>query len=68
LLVAVLHGSEIWAAYLMMSSGINPKNLDNYWGYAAIMMLVAIIIVITSGAKNLSRAHKRIVHQRSSGS
>ena len=62
LLVAVLHGSEIWAAYWMLSTGISPSNLDNYWGYGAVMVVVASIIVITTGAKNLSRKCNRIVH------
>jgi membrane protease YdiL (CAAX protease family) len=67
LLVAILHGSEIWAAYWMLSTGINPNNLDNYWGYGGIMVLVAIIIVIITGPQNLSRGRKTIVHQPSPG-
>jgi len=63
LMVALLHGSEFWVAYWMLKTGINQNNLDNYWGYGAILVLVAIIIVITTGAKNLSRRHTRIVHQ-----
>jgi hypothetical protein len=65
LLVAVLHGSEIWVAYWMLSAGIDPSNLDNYWGYGAVMVLMATVIVITTGSKNLSRQGKRIVHQPS---
>jgi membrane protease YdiL (CAAX protease family) len=67
LLVAILHGSEIWVAYWMLSTGINPNNLDNYWGYGAVMVLIAIIIVIMTGSQNLSRKRKRIVHQSSPG-
>ena len=67
LLVAVLHGSEIWVAYWMLSTGINPSNLDNYWGYGAVMVVIAIIIVITTGSQNLSRKRIRIVHQSSLG-
>lgn len=67
LLVAILHGSEIWIAYWMLSTGINPNNLDNYWGYGAVMVLIAIIIVIMTGSQNLSRKRKRIVHQPSPG-
>jgi hypothetical protein len=63
LLVAVLHGSEIWVAYWMLSTGISPSNLDNYWGYGAVLVVVASVIVITTGAKNLSRKCQRIVHQ-----
>lgn len=63
LLVAILHGSEIWVAYWMLNTGINPRNLDNYWGYGAIMVVIAIIIVITTGVENLSRKHMRIVHE-----
>jgi membrane protease YdiL (CAAX protease family) len=62
LLVAILHGSEIWVADWMLSTGINPSNLDNYWGYGATMAVIAIIIVITTGAENLSRKCIRIVH------
>jgi hypothetical protein len=64
LLVATLHGSEIWLVSFMMSMGINPKNLDNYWGYGTVMVLTAIIIVIVSGSQNLSRKQKRVVYQR----
>lgn len=63
LLVAALHGSEIWLAYLITGMGIDPKNLDNYWGYGIVMLLTAIIIVIVTGSENLSRKHKRIVYQ-----
>jgi membrane protease YdiL (CAAX protease family) len=63
LLVAVLHGSEIWVPYWMLSSGINQNNLDNYWGYGGFMVLLAFIIVILTGWQNLSRKHTRIVHQ-----
>ena len=63
LLVAVLHGSEIWVAYWMLSAGISPSNLDNYWGYGAVLVVVASTVVITTGAKNLSRKCQRIVHQ-----
>lgn len=62
LLVAVLHGSEIWVVYWMMSMGIQPDSLDNYLGYGAVMVLVAVILVIASGPANLSRKHKRIVY------
>ena len=65
LLVAALHGSEIWLAYLMMSMGISANNLDNYWGYGMFMVLTAINIVIVTGSQNLSRKHKRIIHQLS---
>jgi membrane protease YdiL (CAAX protease family) len=65
LLVAVLHGSEVWVAYWMLKTGINPRSLDNYWGYGAIMVVAAIIIVITTGSKNLSRKHERVAHQPS---
>jgi membrane protease YdiL (CAAX protease family) len=64
LLVATLHASEIWLAYCMMSVGISSNNLDNFWGYGMVMVLTAIIIVIVTGAHNLSRKHKRIVYQQ----
>jgi membrane protease YdiL (CAAX protease family) len=60
LLVAILHTSEIWVAYCMMSAGINPNNLDNYWGYGMVLILTALIIVGINGPQNLSRKHKRI--------
>lgn len=63
LLVAVLHGSEIWVAYWMVSTGIDPNNINNYWGYGAAMLLIATVIVITNGAQNLSRKYQRIAHQ-----
>lgn len=67
LLVAVLHGSEIWVAYWMVRAGINPNNLDNYWGYGAVMILIAIMIIIRTGSRNLSSKHNRIVHQPTVG-
>lgn len=65
LLVAVLHGSEFWVAYWMLSTGINPKNLNNYWGYGVILVVTAITIVVITGPLNLSRNHSRIVHNPS---
>jgi membrane protease YdiL (CAAX protease family) len=62
LLVVVLHGSEFWVAYWMLTTGINQNNLNNYWGYGAVLVFIAIIIVITTGPQNLSRKHSRIVH------
>jgi membrane protease YdiL (CAAX protease family) len=67
LLVAVLHGSEVWVAYWMLNSGINPRNLDNFWGYGAVMVTAAIIIILTNGTQDLSRKRKRIVHEPSPG-
>ena len=64
LLVAALHGSEIWLVYLMASMGISPNNLDNYWGYGLVMILTASTIVIVTGSQNLSRKNKRIAYQR----
>lgn len=65
LLVSVLHGSEIWVAYWMLSTGIHPDNMDNYWGYGAIMILISVIMVIRTGPQNLSSKHKRIIYQPS---
>jgi membrane protease YdiL (CAAX protease family) len=67
LLVVILHGSEFWAAYWMLRTGISPTNLDNYWGYGAILVITALIIVTRTGPQNLSRSHPRIVHQPASG-
>jgi len=67
LLVSILHGSEIWVAYWMLSTGINPANLDNYWGYGGVLVLTALLIVLLTGSQDLSRKHKRIVHQPSPG-
>jgi len=62
LLVAVLHGSEIWVAYWMVSTGIDPANFGNWWGYGAILLVAAGAIVLFNGAENLSRKHERIAH------
>ena len=62
LLVALFHGSEIWVAYLMVSTGIDPSNINNYWGYGAIMVLMATVIVLMTGSQHLSRKRKRISH------
>ena len=60
--MAILHGSEIWVVYWMMNTGIIPDNLDTYWGYGVVMVLVAIIVVIANGPANLSRKHERITY------
>ncbi len=67
LLVAVLHSSEIWVAYWMVRAGINPNNLDNYWGYGAAMILAAIMVILKTGSQNLSSNQNRIVHQPAVG-
>ena len=67
LLAAVLHGSEVWVVYWMLSAGIDPSNLNNYWGYGAVMVVIASIIVITTGSQNLSRKRTRISYQSSLG-
>lgn len=64
LLVAVLHASEIWVAFWMTSNAIDPGNLDNYWGYGAIMLGISILVVLSTGSENLSRRHTRIVHKQ----
>ena len=67
LLVSVLHGSEIWLVYWLLNTGIHPNNLDNYWGYGAVLILVATLIVLKAGPENLSRKHKKIIRQPSLG-
>ena len=62
LLVAVLHASEVWLAYLLVSAGLDPGNLNNYWGYAAFLAATAIAVVITTGPQNLSRNRSRIAY------
>lgn len=62
LLVAVFHGSEIWLAYLISSLDIDPKNLDNLWGYGMIMILTVITIIMVTGPENLSRRYERIAY------
>lgn len=62
LLVAILHGSEIWLVFLITGFGISPKNLDNCWGYGIVMLLAAMIIIISTGPENLSRKHQRIAY------
>lgn len=68
LLVAVLHGSEVWLAYIFMSAGIDPGNLDNYWGYGVVLIASAAFIVFVYGPQNLSRKYSRIQHQPADGS
>jgi membrane protease YdiL (CAAX protease family) len=67
LLVAILHTSEIWVAFWMTKAGIDPTRLDNYWGYGALMLLTAILLVVIEGPENLSRRHARITHQPAGG-
>ncbi len=63
LLTSVLHGSEFWMVILLTGLGINAKNLNNYWGYGLVMLLAAVVIVILTGPRNLSRKHERIRYQ-----
>ena len=63
LLVAVLHGSEVWVAYWMLSTGVDAINFDNYWGYGIVMVVTALVIVLYNGAANLSRKHESIKYQ-----
>ena len=63
LLVAILHGSEVWVAYWWLSTGVDANTFDNYWAYGVVMVVTAVVIVLAAGAKNLSRKHERIKHQ-----
>jgi membrane protease YdiL (CAAX protease family) len=67
LLVSVLHGSEFWVAYWMLRTGMRPENLNNYWGYGAILVTTAIVIVAATGPQNLSRKHRKVIHQSPPG-
>lgn len=60
LLVAVLHGSEIWLAMLLPGLGINTQILNNYWGYGLVMFLTVLAIILITGPANLTRRHQRI--------
>lgn len=64
LLVAILHGSEIWLPYWMLSAGISPDNINNYWGYGTLLVVTAVLIVLTAGPNNLSRQYPRIAYSR----
>jgi hypothetical protein len=55
LLVAVLHASEVWLAYLLVNAGLDPGNLNNYWGYAAFLVATAIAVVIAAGPQYLPK-------------
>jgi membrane protease YdiL (CAAX protease family) len=63
LLVAVLHGSEVWVAYWMLSTGVDASNFDNYWAYGVVMLVTAVVITLIFGAQNLSRKYERIKYQ-----
>jgi hypothetical protein len=63
LLVSILHGSEVWVAYWMLSTGADPTNFDNYWSYGAVMVVTAIVVTFIFGAENLSRKHERFKYQ-----
>lgn len=58
LLMAIHHGSQAWVLALWNSS--NPKS---FIGLGAAMTIAAIVVVLTNGAENLSRKHKRIMIQ-----
>ena len=57
LLAFVFHASQAWFALFM-----DPDNLFGpYLGFAAILTVTAIVVVLISGAQNLSRKHERIM-------
>ncbi|MCK4899830.1 MAG: CPBP family intramembrane metalloprotease, partial [Anaerolineales bacterium] len=59
LLVFVFHASQAWFELFR-----DPDNLFGpYLGFAAILSVTAIVVVLTSGAKNLSRKNERIMLQ-----
>ena len=59
LLAFVFHASQAWFGLFM-----DPDNLlAPYLGYTAIMTVTAIVVVLISGAQNLSRKHERIQYQ-----
>lgn len=57
LLMFVFHASQAW--FFLFT---NPDNIIGpYLGYSAILMLSAVVVVIISGATNLSRKNQRIM-------
>lgn len=46
LLVSILHASEIWVPYLMLGNGLNPGQMSNYWGYALIMLIFSVSVLM----------------------
>jgi len=59
LLACVFHGSQAWFTIM-----VDPDNMMiPYLGYMAIMTVTAIVVVLISGAKNLSRTNERIMLQ-----
>ena len=57
LLVCVFHGAEAWKEYF-----VDPEMLAaSEVGFAVVLTIVAIVVVFTSGAENLSRTHERIM-------
>ena len=59
LLAFVFHSSQAWFEIFR-----DPDNLIGpYLVYTAILTITAIVVVLVSGAKNLSRKHERIIIQ-----
>jgi len=57
LLAFVFHSSQAWFVLFL-----DPDNLFGpYLGYTIIMAVTAIVVVLISGPKNLSRKHERIM-------
>jgi membrane protease YdiL (CAAX protease family) len=57
LLAFVFHASQAWMGLFM-----DPDNLFGpFTGFTAIVFVTAIVVVLTSGAKNLSRTNERIM-------
>ena len=59
LLAFVFHASQAWFELFR-----DPDNLFGpYLGFAAVLTVTAIVVVLISGAENLSRKHERIIIQ-----
>ena len=57
LLACVFHASQAWISLFMGSENVMANTL----GYVAFMVVAAIVVVVISGAQNLSRTNERIM-------
>jgi membrane protease YdiL (CAAX protease family) len=65
LTMCLMHGSEAWVGYFLFAGAFDQDfgGLGNLAGLVVVMVFTAIVVVLISGAKNLSRTNERIMLQ-----
>ena len=65
LMMCLMHGSEAWVGYFLFAGAFDQDfgDLGNLAGLVVVMVVTAIVVVLVSGAQNLSRKHERMMVQ-----